>query len=98
MTENGVIIKEIKIIKFGKLKDVTINPGEGLNVIYGKNESGKSTIQLFLKAMLYGLASRKKSGDLLKERDRAVPWLEKRAEGVLTLMVNGREIEIHRSF
>lgn len=96
--KNSVIIKEIKIIKFGKLKDVTINLSENLNVIYGKNESGKSTIQLFLKAMLYGLAARKKNGDLLKERDRAVPWLEKRAEGILKLMVNDREIEIHRSF
>ena len=96
--ENRVIIKEIKIIKFGKLKDVTIALSEGLNVIYGKNESGKSTIQLFLKAMLYGFTARKKNGDLLKERDRAVPWLEKRAEGILTLMVNDRKIEIHRSF
>lgn len=98
VTENSVIIKEIRIIKFGKLKDLIINPSEKLNVIYGKNESGKSTIQLFLKAMFYGLAARKKNGDLLKERDRAVPWLEKRAEGVLKLMVNGHEIEIHRSF
>ena len=96
--KNRVVIKEIKIIKFGKLKDVTITLSDNLNVIYGKNESGKSTIQLFLKAMLYGLATRKKSGELLKERDRAVPWLEKRAEGVLKLMVNGREIEIRRSF
>ncbi len=93
-----VIIKEINIIKFGKIENLSVAPTDGLNVIYGQNESGKSTIQLFLKAMLYGMSSRKKSGEVLKERERAIPWSGGKAEGVLTLDVDGRVIEIRRKF
>ncbi len=93
-----IIIKEINIIRFGKLRDLVIKPADGINVIYGENESGKSTIQLFLKAMLFGMATRKKSGEALKERDRAIPWSGGKAEGVLILCINGRDIEIRRKF
>lgn len=93
-----IIIEEIDIISFGKLENFKLSLGEGLNVIYGSNESGKSTIQLFIKAMLYGLPSRKKSGEHIKERERAIPWTGNRAEGVLRLSVCGRHIEIRRRF
>lgn len=93
-----VVIKEINIVKFGKIESLVIKPTDGINVVCGKNESGKSTIQLFLKAMLYGLPTRKKSGEALKERDRAIPWSGGKAEGVLTICTGGRDIEIRRSF
>ncbi len=93
-----VVIKEINIINFGKLENLVIKPVDGVNVIYGENESGKSTIQLFLKAMFFGMPTRKKSGETIKERERAIPWSGGKAEGILTLGVNGREIEIRRRF
>lgn len=93
-----IVIKEINIIRFGKLENLVIKPADGVNVIYGENESGKSTIQLFLKAMLFGMPTRKKSGETLKERERAIPWSGGKAEGILTLCVKGRDIEIRRKF
>ena len=39
-------IKKLSIASFGKIKDKTIFLGDGLNVVYGNNESGKSTIVL----------------------------------------------------
>ena len=50
-----MIIKEAKIGKFGKLENVQYQFFPQINVIYGPNESGKSTLMQFLKAMLFGL-------------------------------------------
>lgn len=50
-----MIIKEAKIGKFGKLENVQYQFSPQINVIYGVNESGKSTLMHFLKALLFGL-------------------------------------------
>lgn len=50
-----MIIKEAKIRKFGKLENAQYQFSPQINVIYGPNESGKSTLMQFLKAMLFGL-------------------------------------------
>ena len=60
-------IIEISIRYFGKLRDFVIKPGDGVNIIYGKNESGKSTVMAFIKAMFYGLDSGEK-------RNQYEPW------------------------
>lgn len=48
-------ITEIQIKNFGKLRNVSMRPLPGLNVIYGENETGKSTMQKFITSMLFGL-------------------------------------------
>ncbi len=93
-----VVIEELQLIKFGKFDGFKINFESGLNLIYGKNEAGKSTIQLFIKAMLYGMPTRKSKGESLKERERAIPWNSVRAEGIMRLRTDGRSIEIYRRF
>ena len=50
-----MIIKRVNIIAFGGLKDKIIDFDNGINVIYGENEAGKSTIQSFIKIWLYGM-------------------------------------------
>ena len=52
-----MIIEKIHIISFGKLADFTLDLSEGINIIEGGNESGKSTISAFIKFMFYGLSS-----------------------------------------
>ena len=47
-------ITEIRIKNFGKLHNINIRPLPGLNVIYGENETGKTTMQQFVKGMLFG--------------------------------------------
>ncbi len=93
-----MIMKKLNIISFGKLKNKSIELKEGINVIYGKNEAGKSTIQSFIKAMLYGMNSQKKS---IREngRKRYMPWSGERAQGELIYEDNdGNEYIIRRSF
>ncbi len=41
-------INKIKINSYGKLKNKEINLENNLNIIYGKNESGKSTLLKFI--------------------------------------------------
>ena len=37
-------IKQLKINSFGKLKDKEITLKDNINILFGKNEAGKSTI------------------------------------------------------
>ena len=47
-------IKSINIASFGGVKDLKLELEGGLNVIYGDNEKGKTTVMSFIKMMLYG--------------------------------------------
>ena len=66
-------INKIYISAFGGLKDFTLDLSDGLNVIYGNNEDGKSTVLAFIKAMFYGTGRNTKS---LAEsvRQKYTPW------------------------
>ena len=39
-----MIIKDIRLINFGKFHDTEIHFERGLNIVYGENEAGKTTI------------------------------------------------------
>ena len=65
---------EAYIENFGKLHKKRITFGEGINVICGANEAGKSTLQEFLTAMLFGLEpmrGRGKKEDIYRKYE---PW------------------------
>lgn len=47
-------IKELRITKFGTIKNLTIKPTEKLNYIYGLNEAEKTSVVDFILIMLYG--------------------------------------------
>ena len=93
-----MIIKKLNIISFGKFKNKTIELKHGINIIYGKNEAGKSTIQGFIKAMFYGMNSQKKS-IRENERKRYMPWSGEKMQGELIYEeTDGNEYIIRRSF
>ncbi len=89
-------ITKLELISFGKFKNTVIAPADGLNVVHGPNEAGKSTIQLFIKSMLYGVSPSRGKGP--RPRERIIPWGESRAAGKLELVRDGIEIEIYREF
>lgn len=51
-----MIIKRLSIKNFGKIHNKTMEFSPGINVLYGENESGKTTTHTFLKSMLYGIS------------------------------------------
>ena len=48
-------LRELDIKNFGKISDTKIHFEDGINLIYGENESGKSTLHTFIKGMLFGM-------------------------------------------
>ena len=48
-------INRIHINSFGKLRNRTFSFSDGIHVIQGPNESGKSTLHAFLEAMYFGM-------------------------------------------
>lgn len=68
-----MIIKEVNIGKFGKLENQKYQFAPRINVIYGANESGKSTLMQFLKAMLFGL-EKTRVRKTLDIYNRYEPW------------------------
>ena len=90
-------IKKIYISAFGKLKDYTLDLTDGLNVIYGENEQGKSTIMAFVKMMFYG--SGRGSSQISKNlRLKYTPWSNERAAGRIFFEHSGTNYCLEREF
>ena len=87
-------ILKIEIERFGKLKQLTVEPAPGLTLIEGENESGKSTLLAFLRFAFYGFPRR--GGADGEERDKRLSWEDKTAAGQLTLEHGGRSYRIVR--
>ena len=66
-------INKIKINSYGKIKNKEINLENHLNIIYGKNESGKSTIVNFINNILFGI-SKNKNGKEISDFEKYAPW------------------------
>lgn len=91
------MIKKIYINNFGKFNNYELEFDKGLNVIYGKNESGKSTILNFILMVLYG--SQSKSKDLLQnKRRRYKPWNQEIMKGFIVIEKEGIDYKIERTF
>lgn len=93
-------IEKIVIDGFGKLKNTEYTFSDGINLIYGKNESGKSTICEFILSMLYGLPNKgKQTHDDLAAREMFKPWDTESFGGSLYFTDdNGKHFVIERSF
>ena len=91
-----MIIRKINITSFGTLSDFSAELSDGLNIISGENESGKSTILAFIRFVLYGLPSRR-SEDGLLEHDRALSWSSGRAEGSIEIECEKGAFRIERA-
>lgn len=90
-----MIIQRIEIISFGKFKNKTIDFSQGLNIIRGDNESGKSTIISFIYAMLYGFGDNR--GKTPSLREKYTPWDGGVCEGKLLVKTDDNQsITIYR--
>lgn len=92
-------LTQIYIKSFGKLKDRKISFGEGINLVYGPNESGKSTLHAFIRSMLFGISRQRGRAARTDSYSRYEPW-ERPADfsGVLWFESGGKEFRLERSF
>ena len=90
---------ELHIDGFGKFHDRTISFEDGINIIYGKNEAGKSTLHTFIRGMLFGIErgrGRAARNDLYSKYE---PWENSGTyEGWLRLESGGSVYRIERKF
>jgi len=84
--------------RFGKLNNSELKLESGLNVIYGENESGKSTWCSFIRVMLYGIrTSDRDTATRLADKNRYLPWSGGTMEGRMELDLKGRRVVVERS-
>jgi len=90
-------INKIQVNQFGKIEDKKIELKK-FNLIYGKNESGKSTLLDFILSMYYGI-SKNKNGKSYSDYDQYKPWNEKDFSGKMSYTLDsGKEINVYRNF
>ena len=89
-------ILKIYIKSFGNLRDFSIEPSMGINIIHGENESGKSTLAAFIKFMFYGFPSRKGRDTSFSAAERYINWDTHSAAGFLEVMFNESIYRIER--
>lgn len=92
-------IKSIDMINFGKFTNYHIDFEDEFNLIYGLNESGKSTIHSFIAFMLFGV-NKENTKRKTKIRDylRFKPLNKNEYNGKLVFEKDGAAYEIYRDF
>lgn len=90
-----MIIEKLVIKSFGRINDMTLEFSDGVNIIEGENESGKSTIAAFIRYMLYGFTDG--NGNVLEERKKRISWDTGMAHGSMYVRVDGKRYVINRS-
>lgn len=91
-------INNIKINNYGKIKNKEINFKNKINIIYGKNEAGKSTLLNFIFNTFYGISKNKK-GKTISDYEKFKPQEGEEFSGKLEYELdNNEKFEIYRDF
>lgn len=96
-----MLIKKLNLNYFGRFQNQEIELKPGVNLLYGENESGKSTIHTFIKGMLFGIERLRGRGAATKEDlyTRYLPWDYPGAyRGQMDIQTGNKEYRLQRSF
>ena len=92
-------IKKIRIRNFGQFHNREFTFAPGLNVIYGENESGKTTLHTFLVSMLFGLEKSRGRGAKQDVYTKYEPWNSASFySGEMEFEVGGKDFGLERNF
>ena len=91
-------IRSLYIENFGGLCRHEMSFEDGLNVLCLPNGWGKSTLSVFIKAMLYGLPVSTKRSLIENERKRYTPWQGGVFGGSMVIEIDGTSYRIERTF
>ena len=91
-------INYLKINGFGKLENTEIDLSDKINLIYGKNEAGKTSLLKFISGMFYGVSKNKNKKEY-SDYDRYTPWKAEEFSGKIRYKLdNNEEYEVFRDF
>ena len=92
-------LKQLLLKNYGKFTNVNVNFQSGFNLIYGKNECGKTTIYTFIREMLFGM-ERGKGRSARKDPFRIYePWENANYyAGEVTLLSDNKTFILNRNF
>lgn len=93
---DNMYIKTLEIKSFGPIVHKTIELSKGLNIIEGPNESGKSTVAMFIKFMFYGLSAKAVGNTTVAEREKYINWDTGIAAGEMVVLCGDEEFKIER--
>ncbi|WP_427339631.1 AAA family ATPase [Caloranaerobacter sp. DY30410] len=94
-----MIIRELILNSFGKFKNKSITFTEGINIVFGKNESGKTTIHKFIEGMFYGFFKPyTKRKNYTEDYNKYFPWNDSEFSGILKYSCDGVFYRIERNF
>ena len=94
-----LIYKKCNIINFGKFNHRELEFSDGLNLIYGDNESGKSTLYFFLRSMIFGMRRGRGRASKTDLYSRYKPWdLPQIYAGELEFRSGAKDFRISRDF
>ena len=92
-------IQELIIKNFGKFSDKTISLRDGVNLIYGENESGKTTLHTFIGSMLYGMERGRGRAAATDTFSRYEPWENPNYyAGAVRFVCGDRSVYLQRNF
>ena len=94
-----MVIRELYIKNFGKFRERHFYLKDGVQVISGENEFGKSTLHAFIRAMLFGLERGRGRAAARDAFTRYEPWDDPGSyAGVMRFTCGGRNFRLERSF
>lgn len=94
-----MIIEKLEIENFGKFHNQEIVLKKGINIIYGENEWGKSTIHGFIRGMFFGLERLRGKGARTDMYNRYEPWDNPgHYKGAMEFSCGGKRFRLERNF
>ena len=92
-------ILNLHINGFGKLQNRDFSFDPGLNVVYGQNEAGKSTLHTFIRGMLFGIEKQRGRASKNDLYSKYEPWEGSGTyEGYMRVESQGEIFRIERRF
>lgn len=96
-----MVFNRLNLKYFGRFQNQEIELKPGINLIYGENEAGKSTIHTFIKGMLFGIERARGRAVATKEDiyQKYLPWDYPGAYGgFMDISIDDKAYRIERSF
>lgn len=92
-------INELTLVSFGKFNNKKIILEDGMNIIYGENEAGKTTVHKFIEGMFFGFFKPyRKRKVYTDEFDKYMPFDRDDYYGMLKYKHQGQIYRVERNF